>query len=76
MSNPDHPCPSELDTPRSFLPGLVGSPSTISNLGPRHGGSDSNGEKNNDLPCEPFSRTMVIEKPQDLLERPRDLVGS
>ena len=43
-------------------------------------GSDSNGEKNNDLQddscSETLSQTMVIEKPQDLRVRPRDFAGS
>jgi hypothetical protein len=43
-------------------------------------GSDSNREKNNDLPGDSCSemllQTMVIEKPQDFRARPRDLPGS
>ena len=42
----------------------------------RERASDSNGEKNNDLPGRWFSQTMVIEKPQDLRVRPRDFAGS
>jgi hypothetical protein len=42
-------------------------------------GSDSNGEKNNDLPddrcSEPLSQTMVIDKPQEFRARPRDFAG-
>src|SRR5579883_1664611 len=43
-------------------------------------GSDSSGEKNNDLQddicSENSSQTMVIEKPQDFRGRPRDPAGS
>jgi len=40
------------------------------------GASDSNGEISNDLPGEPISQTMVIEKSQDIRVRPCDFAGS
>src|SRR5258708_5395628 len=46
----------------------------------RKWGSDSNREKNNDLPddrrSETLSQTMVIEKPQEVRVRPHDFAGS
>jgi hypothetical protein len=41
-----------------------------------HGGSDSNGEKTNDLPKESFSQTTVIDRPQDFPWPPPDSRGS